>query len=240
MSTRLAVGKPSPAPRPAPRPTMPRIRCGRPRSRVASSTAPATRARADPRRGDELAVDERPLDDLERDPGCLAPVAEDLHVAPAVVAEGEVRALHHPQRAELLDDHAVEEGAGGQVQQPRTGAEDADLGDTRLPQQLDLALGPDERDRGLLRAEQGRGVRVEGDRDRRHAGRFGPGTEAGEEGLMPAVDPIEVADSHKSAASPGGKLTSVLDQDHRRAAPCTDSRGRPVGRNTLERAALAW
>jgi hypothetical protein len=33
------------------------------------------------------------------------------------------------------------------------------------------------------------------------------------------MDPIEVADGHDGATSPGGKITDILDLDHQRAAP---------------------
>ena len=39
-----------------------------------------------------------------------------------------------------------------------------------------------------------------------------------EEMLMSPMHPVEVADGDIRAASPGGKLTNVLDRDHQRAA----------------------
>ena len=75
--------------------------------------------------------------------------------------------------------------------------------------------------------------------DFRGPDRVGLGTQTAQEGLMSPVHPIEIADGHEGAASPGGKFTDVLDHDHQRAAPCSRSRDRPVDRNTLERAAIA-
>ncbi len=61
-------------------------------------------------------------------------------------------------------------------------------------------------------------MRIEGNRQCRGAGRVGPGTQPLEEMLMSPMHPVEVADGDIRAASPGGKLTNVLDRDHQRAA----------------------
>ncbi len=56
---------------------------------------------------------------------------------------------------------------------------------------------------------------------------------------MSPMDPIEIADGHNRATSPGGKITDVLDRDHQRAAPFSTREAARSDRNTLERAAIA-
>ena len=63
---------------------------------------------------------------------------------------------------------------------------------------------------------------IERDGQGRGAGRVRPAAEPAEEMPMSPVDPIEIADGHNRATSPGGKVAYVLDRDHHRAAPFID------------------
>ena len=98
---------------------MPRMRYGRPSIARASSDLARRHQRADPRTGDDLAVDLDRLGHLERHVRLGAELPQDLDVARAVVAEEEVRPLdHRPGRQPVADD-AVEELAGLPVPRKR-------------------------------------------------------------------------------------------------------------------------
>ncbi len=133
--------------------------------------------------------------------------------------EREIRPFHHPASPELAANDAIEELAGREPKEPRPGPEDADLRRPRLAQQGELALRPDQRDRDLGRAQQGHGMRVEGDRQRGHTRGVGLGPKAAQELLVTAMDPVEVADGNIGASSPCGEVTNVLDRDHQRPSP---------------------
>ena len=62
-------------------------------------------------------------------------------------------------------------------------------------------------------------MRIEGDGERGHAGRIGLGAKPREQPLMAAVHSVKVTDRDKSASSPRGEVTNVLDRDHRHFAP---------------------
>src|SRR5208282_506411 len=97
---------------------------------------------ADSRRRDELAMVANRLDHLEFDAGPGTPAAEDFHIALPIVAECEVRSLNHAPRGELALDHAVEELAGGQVEQPASRPEGGHFGRPGFLEQGDFSLGP--------------------------------------------------------------------------------------------------
>ena len=61
-----------------------------------------------------------------------------------------------PRACELAADHAIEELAGRELEQPGPGPENAHLGGAGLVKQRDLALRPDEGHRSLVRAARGR------------------------------------------------------------------------------------
>ena len=115
------------------------------------------------------------LDDLEFDPGRGTPAAEDFHIALPIMAECEVRSLDHAPRGDLAADHAVEELAGGQVEQPAPRPEDGHFGRPGFLEQGDFSLGPYQGDGSLVGTQQCHRVRVERDGQRRDARRVGPG-----------------------------------------------------------------
>ena len=137
----------------------------------------------------------------------------------AVVAEGEIGPLDHPPGVELTPDDSIEELAGRQVEQPPPRAEHGDLGGTGFPQQGDFALGPDQRDRGLVGPEECHGVGIERDRQGRDPGGIGTLAKPADQALMAPMNAVEVADRHMSTTGPRGKVQDVLDRDHRHPAP---------------------
>ena len=62
--------------------------------------------------------------------------------------------------------------------------------------QADFAFEPDERHRRCLGPQQCDRMRIKRDRESGHSGRVGPGTCPGEQSLVPAMDPVEVADGY--------------------------------------------
>src|SRR5205814_1397818 len=126
---------------------------------------------------EKVAVDPGLLDDFEVDPRLGTPAAQDRDISLAIMPKREVRPFHQAARGELVADDALEEFASREIQEPRTGPEHADLGGTRFAEQSDLTLGPDQGDRSLVRSQQGDGMRVERDGQRRNLGRVGLGPE---------------------------------------------------------------
>jgi hypothetical protein len=135
------------------------------------------------------------------------------------VSEGEIRPFHDSPCAELLADDLVEELASRECEQPRPGPEHADFGGAGLPQQGDLALGPEQGDRRLIRPQESHGMRIEGNRQRRSSSRVGPGAEPVKQHLVTAVDAVEVSHRHDRAAGPHREVTNAVDRDHRRRSP---------------------
>ena len=235
IASRLTVGKPSPAPRPAPWATRPRIRCGRPRNRCVLDSS-FGQASTDERRRDEFSIDTRRLDDLECDPRLIAPFAEYRDVSQPIVSEGEIRPFDHAVRGELADDNTIEEFPGREFEEPGAGPEHADLGGTRLAEQGDLPIRPDQRDRGLVRPQQSNGMWIERYGEGRGPRGVGPGPEPADQVLVTTMDPVEVAYRDVGASGPGGELADVLDRDQCFAllcsTPCgiTESFARPADR----------
>ena len=107
------------------------------------------------------------LDHLEFDAGRGTPAAEDFHIALPIMAEREVRSLNHAPRGELAPDHAVEELAGGQVEQPASRPKGGDFVGPGFLEQGDFSLGPYQGDGSLVGTQQCHRVRVERDGQRR-------------------------------------------------------------------------
>ena len=67
---------------------------------------------------------------------------------------------------------------------------------------------------------------VKGDGQGRNPRRIRLGPKPGQQSLVAAVHAVEVADRDKSASSPGGELTNILDRDHRHFAPLPEPAAR--------------
>ena len=124
-----------------------------------------------------------------------------------------------PRASNWRADDPVEELAGRQVEQPPPRAEHGDLGGTGFPQQGDLALGPDQRDRGLVGPEECHRVGIERDRQGRDPGGIGPLAKPADQALMAPMNAVEVADRHIRTTGPRGEVLDILDRDHRHPAP---------------------
>ncbi len=119
--------------------------------------APVTKHLTDQGRRNQPAVDQGRVNHFELDPGLQAPPAQGRDIAFAIVSEGEVRALDHAFCAELADDDLVEELPCRQLQEPGSRMEHRDFGRAGFPQQGDLTLNPDQRNRSLVRAQSATG-----------------------------------------------------------------------------------
>ena len=154
---------------------------------------------ANSRRGDDPAVELGGRGDLELEAGLGAPGTEELGVSPSVPAEAEGRPFDHPPGPQLAQDHAVEELAGGQAEEPGAGPEDADLGRPGGLHQFDSPLHPGQGRGGGVGSEDGDRGRVEGQGDRGRPGGVGLRPESGQEVCVASVDAVEVADRHERA-----------------------------------------
>ena len=219
--------------RPAPWATMPRIRCGRPRNRAASSTRPSHKHSADQRRRDQ---------------------SPSMRV-PSTTSKSIPASSHHSPRIETFPCRSCPNAKFGPSTIPRAEAgrrmtrsknSRADSSSSHGPvwktptsvapglvKQGDLALGPDQRDRGLVRPQQGDRMGVEREGERGDPGRVGPGPEPAQQTLVAPMDPIEVTDRDVSASSPDGEITNVLDARfvQRLSASQIRSPSQPTDRN---------
>ena len=132
-----------------------------------------------------------------------APVAEQLQVAGPAAAEAEVESLDHGLRRQLVAEDRVQKLAGLQSQQFRRGPQDDDVIGPGALQQLGPVGRRRQQRQQPIRGEQGDRVRVEHDGHRRTADRIGRGPQSGDEGGMPEVNAVEIADGHRPAAASG-------------------------------------
>ena len=86
--------------------------------------------------------------------------------------------------------------------------QDKEMRDPEIPDQRDLVLGGGEQMRGILRAQDFRGMRIERHHHRRPCRSFGVTRRSGDDGLVTEVETVEGADGEEEGP---GKSSEVCD-----------------------------
>ena len=167
------------------------------------------------------------------------------HVARPLVAEAEIPAHHHMPRGQVGDKYFSDEGLGRLEREGMIEVLHEEVVDARLLQSVRLGPQRGKPKRRLVRQENRTRMRFESQHDQRRRERVGDTSRIGQQHLVAAMHPVEVADDHHGASGGGGRIAGMPKYCHKCGWSdafdriCQRKAAYPRGRRRLRAAAPA-
>ena len=158
---------------------------------------------------------------LEAEP--IAEVAQRAHVTGIAVAEARVDTDHDGRRLQTASEGVTHEVLGRLLGELGGEVEDEQPVDPRRLEQVLAQPAGRQQIRRLVRPQDRDRVRLEGDRDRREAVGSADAARLVDDGQVPTVHPVEIAEGHHTGLEALGCLGDVGPAMH--AGESTNSRG---------------
>jgi hypothetical protein len=130
------------------------------------------------------------------------------------MAKAEILAGHDPLGTQPVEEDGLDEGLGRQPHQCGIEVEEIEDIDPEIAQQLGLAAQGCEAGRGMIGLQHLARVRLEGDDAQRRASGARQGARGVEHCLMPAMNPVKVADCDRSAEPSARPVGTRPDYAH--------------------------
>ena len=147
-------------------------------------------------------------------PSRFAKLPQHVDRAGSVVAEEEIGAFDHRLRLQRVGHNLLKKLIRRKLQQRFVGGIGDRRVDTQFGQQFRFAVGPRQRRRRLLRAQNPHRMRIEREHHRRSADCFGLCQQSLHNPRMPQVHAVEVANRHSAAADDFGQVRKIAQQFH--------------------------